>query len=290
MNVKQMESYMNRIELRYGNAYVQIPNALIADLNQQLKEEKLQSYTHYAYAFTLLNSFLYKYTHYVDFEEGDYLNMSDMKKMLKYNPSNQKVNAISKREDGFLERYGFLESTTDIPVSVFWENSKTEDWRYRRVVRLSGASGEAKRSLYSNILRTPKFCAYIPDFMIDYRFKSGTLNDYRNTFKITYAEFRYFVFDENKSLRDLLMYSYLKSRRDKNGASDVSYDTIRRQTGLSRATASLIISKFEEESIIDIKKNPNSSKLVGVSNTYLIKKSFLSKINKKVEGLMPDKR
>lgn len=283
------EEYMDRIQERYGTPYIQIPNRLIKDLTHLLREEKSESYVHYAYSFIVINAFLYKYTHYIDFENDDYLNTADMKRMLKYNPNSQKINRISKK-GGILDEGGFIEVSTDIPLSISWEYSKQKDWSFRKITTLSESDAYIKRIVYESILRTRKYYCYIPEFMIDYKDKAGTLNNYKNTFRITYPELKKFVFDEDMSLRDFLLYSYIKSTRNKNGSSDLSYDTIKRQTGISHSTAKKIIDNLETQEIISVKENKNVSRFQGKPKTYRIRKKFIKEVNTKKKGKLPKRK
>ena len=270
--------YMDRLQIKYKTPYIQIPNNLITEVNNAMKLEDYQAYSHYAYCFIIANAFLYKYAHYVDFEHDDYINITDIKELLKYNPKSQKINKVSKRDDGILEAHSLIESTTDIPISVEWEDSKSKfGWKERKIITLSESDEYVKKALYSSVLRTPRFYSYIPEFMMDYKKRDGALNDYSNTYRLSYKEFRYFLFSEEFTLRDFYFYLYIKSKKKKNGKSDFSYDTAQRQTGMSQATIKKVSEKLQSKNIITVKDNPNVARFRGSPKTYRIKKSYISR-------------
>lgn len=273
-----IKKYMDRIEDRYKNPYVQIPKKLMRKLYVDMSNEGQTMYMAYAYSFLVANAFLYKYVHYVDFENNEYINISDIKSLLKYSPNSQKINKISKRGDGLLERYGYVETTTDIPVAIYWEEGADKnDFNKRKVMRLSEASSEIESILKSNILKTTHLCTYTPEFMMDYHKKEGTMNDYSGTYRLTYKEFSYFMFDDRFTIRDFLLYCYLKSSGGKEERATFSYDSVRTTTGISHVTAKKSYEKLQEHNVIGIKDNPKKNHIYNNPKTYYISKEFKKK-------------
>lgn len=268
-----VQNYMDRLEEQYQNPYIQIPNKLITNINYSMRSNDYESYSHYAFCHLLINGFLYKYSHYLDLENGEYLNTGNIKELLKYNPRSQKIDKVSKR-NGILEIEGFCETTTDIPVAVYREDRKGTRVKERFIVPLSQSGEDLKEIIYKDLLRTPNFYVCIPEFMIDYNKKKGTLNNYSDTFTITLKEVQHFLYSDDFNLREFYLYCYIKSYENKDATSTFSYDTIKRQTGISRETATKIFKKFESKGIVDIQSNGNSGRLKKNSNTYKIKSSF----------------
>ena len=275
MDIKE---YMNRIEDRYDNPYIQIPKKLMRQLYVDMNTEGQTMYMPYAYSFLIANAFLYKYVHYVDFENSEYINISDIKTLLKYNPNSQKINKISKRHDGVLEKYDYVETTTDIPVAIYWEEAKKKgDLNKRKIIRVSEASPEIDSILKSSILKTTHLCTYIPEFMMDYNKKDGTMNDYSGTYRLTYKEFSYFMFDDRFTIRDFLLYCFLKSSGGKEETATFSYDSVRTNTGISHVTAKKSYEKLKENNVIGIKDNPKKNHIYNNPKTYFVSEEFKNK-------------
>lgn len=275
MNFKE---YMNRIKTRYNEPYIQIPNKLISELNNVLRGKKLHRYTDYGFAFLVVNGFLYKYTHYIDYEEGDYLLLSDIKRMLKYSPNNQNINKISKVKDGVLDYESFVEVTNDIPLSIEYIKFKNESLERRVPVRMSEMDWIIADEVKYNILKNKNHYVYIPEYMIDYPLKKGTLNNYENTVKITYKEFEYFILSDEMNLKDFLVYCFIKSTSTSSGGAHISYDRAQRGMGLSRMTFLKIVDKLEELNIISVKKGGNVHRFKKSPNMLSVKPSFMKKM------------
>lgn len=272
------KEYMDRIKKRYDEPYIQIPNKLISELNNALRNNKLQRYTDYGFSFLVVNGFLYKYTHYVDYEEGDYILLSDIKRMLKYNPKNQNINKISKAKDGVLDYESFVEVSRDIPLSIAYRKFNDEKLERRVPIRMSEMDWIVADEVKYNILKNRNHYVYIPEYMIDYPVKKGTLNNYENTVKITYKEFQYFIFSDDMSLKDFLVYCFIKSTTTSSGGAHISYDRAQRGMGLSRMTFLKVVGKLEESNIISIKKGKNINRFKKSPNILSIKPSFMKKV------------
>lgn len=274
MNHKE---YMDRLSIYHKKVYIQIPNSLLRELTSEMSQQKLTAYTPYAFSFLVLSGFLYKYSHYIDLREGDYLNTGDMKCILKYNPNTQSINKITKPKEGFLENFSYIQTTTDIPIGVEYAKEKSFNIQQRTIVRMSDIPEYSKNLIYSQILRTPFYLAYLPEYMMDFGKKKGTLNNYQNTFTLSYEEFSYFIFNEEFTLKDFLLYCYLKSKHHFNKETSVTYETIETHTGIKYLTAKKSMSQLAKHGVINIKKYPNKKPTIATSHSYEIKKSFLKK-------------
>lgn len=272
------KEYMNRLKDRYETPYIQIPNKLISELNDSLRKHELQRYTDYGFSFLVVNGFLYKYSHYLDYEESDYLLLSDIKRILKYNPNNQNINKVSKKGSGVLDYESFVEVTDDIPVSIEYVKEKNEKLELRVPIRLSEMDWVVSDEIKYNVLKNRKHEVYIPEYMIDYPAKKGTLNNYDNTTKITYKEFEYFILSDDMNLKDFLVYCFIKSTATSSGEAHISYDRAQRGMGLSRMTFLKVVDKLEDMNIISVKKGGNVHRFKKSPNILSIKPSFMKKV------------
>lgn len=281
-----LKEYMNRIEIKYDEPYIQIPRKLIIELNAVLRKHESERYTDYAFSFLVLNGFLYKYAHYIDYENGDYLTLSDIKILLKYSPRNQNINKISKNHGGVLEHEALVEITRDIPIFINYEekdihtptNTTNSLLETRKILRMSEVSTDIEDDIANGILRTLTHEVYIPDFMIDYPKKLGTLNDYRETVKISYREFRRFVLSPEMNLKDFLVYCYIKSSSDKDGNSTISHDRAKRGIGMSHVTFKKTTEKLEKLNIINIKDGINTERFKKQAKTYNLCTKFKNRM------------
>lgn len=275
MDVKE---YMNRLKSRYDKPYIQIPRNLISELNLSLEKHGAERYTDYAFSFLIANAFLYKYTHYVDYEVGDYLLLSDIKRLLKYNPNNQNINKVSKKGSGVLDYESYVEITRDIPISVEYNVNNDNGFEIRKPVRLSEVDWIMSDEVNHNILRTSTHYVYIPEFMIDYPVKKGTLNDYTKTVKITYKEFEYFILNDKMTLKEFLVYCFIKSSIVKYGQASISQDRARRGIGVSHVTFNNIIDSLSDKGVIEIINAKNIDRFKKLPRKFTISPSFMKKV------------
>lgn len=271
------KEYMTRIKNNYNNPYIQIPNNLIPHLNRSLGKHNLQRYTDYGFSFLVVSGFLYKYTHYVDYDKKDYILLRDIKRMLKYNPNNQGINRVSKAGDGALHYESLVEVTRDIPLTIEYLNGNGGSLRKRTPLRMSEVDWIVSDEVKHNILKSSNHQVYIPEYMIDYSAKKGTLNNYKNTSRITFLEFEYFILSDKMTLKDFLVYCYIKTQSTKSGGTYISYDRAQRGMGISRATFIKVSKKLEYLNIIKIKKSKNSTRFKKTPNKFTITPSFVKK-------------
>lgn len=262
--------YINRINSNYENPYIQIPRKLITETTAILRKYECEGYTAYATSFLILNGFLYKYAHYIDIDKGDYITISDIKKLLKYSPNNQRINRVSKRHDGILEYESLTESTADIPLFISYSKSSPDELDKRNILRMSDVGDDIIDIIKHDILKDRNYYSYIPTFMIDYSKKPGTMNDYRNTTRINYRELQRFLFNSDTNLRDFLTYVFVKSSLNKDGFANISYDRAQRGTGMSHKTFKNSTEKLKKLGIINIEQHKNVSRNRRSSKIYSI--------------------
>lgn len=268
------KEYISRINTNYHNPYIQIPRRLIIELTSILRKYESESYVDYALSFLVLNGFLYKYTHYIDIDNGDYITISNIKSILKYSPNNQRINKISKRDTGILEYESITESTRDIPLFISYKKTNTGGLDRREILRMSDVSDDIVDTIMYDIVSDRNYYSYIPEFMIDYPSKLGTLNDYRDTTRVTYKEFQRFIFNDDMTLKDFLVYLFIKSSLNKDGFANISYDRARRGTGISHKTFKSSAEKLQHLGIINIEQHKNITREKRSSKTYNISSKF----------------
>lgn len=276
----RLEEHMSYIKELDHNPYIQIPNSLAKEITRACRDHDSESYSHYGYSFLVLNGFLYKYTNYINISNKEYINMGDMKEILKYNPKNQKLDIVTRRNTGILEQEGHVTTTTDIPIS--YEHIDCEDKFYndRKILHSTDVGEDFRSYIYTEILRTPNYYSYIPTFMTDSRRSKGSLNNYENTFRLNYSEFEYFIFNDDFNLREFFVYCYIKSSKDERGMSEISYEKFKRQTGISKSTVVKITKRLENEGIIDIISSGNKSYKKRNPNKYRIRDEFIINLSK----------
>src|SRR5699024_11392187 len=126
---------------------------LTKEMNSTCRDHDSESYSHYEYSIIVLDVFLYKYTNYININIKEYINMGDMKEILKYNPKNQKLDIVTRRNTGILEQEGYVTTTTDIPIS--YENIDCEDKFYndRKILHSTNVGEDYRSHIYTEILR-----------------------------------------------------------------------------------------------------------------------------------------
>lgn len=277
-NEMRTEKHMSHIRTLDERPYIQIPKKLAKEVTRDCKYHKSQSYSHYAYSFLVLNGFLYKYANYINMSTKEYINAKDIKEILKYNPRNQKLDIVSKRDTGILEQEGHVLTTTDIPIMYKHRESDDKVYDDREIIHLNDVDDELSKYIYSYVLRTPNYFVSIPTFMIDSKKEKGTLNNYENTFRLNYSEFEYFIFNDEFNLREFFIYCYIKSSSNKYGLAEISYDKFKRQTGISQSTITKIICHLQEKEIVEVVSSGNKSYKNRISNKYRIKGEFLDSL------------
>lgn len=283
--MQKQKAYLDRLEEKYSSPYIQIPNNLITRLKECMENEKGRDSAVFGFSYLILNGFLYKYTHYVDVDNNDLFTHNDILVSLKKSPNSNSSSWITK-SDGFLVENEFMEKTTDIPVKIFWSaNQENPDMEIREILRLSDMPDYIQSIYRYDLINSPRFSANIPDFMIDYGTKKGTLNDYRNTFQLTYKEFSYFMFSEETTLKDFAMYCLIKAKSGKERSSEtsISYEQIDLLTGVSHTVARKSMDNLSKLDIITVTKpKQNKQSLYNRrANIYKINRKFSEKTKRK---------
>ncbi|MFS0905781.1 hypothetical protein AB3N02_22295 [Priestia aryabhattai] len=213
-----MYEHFNNIKNLYGNASVRLPNGIFKDLSQNIKNKNgstnIQQVA-FAYVYLVTIAILYKYAHFVDVDNGTYIQNSDIKELLGYNRKTKSIDQVIKK-NGVLDELGLTASTKDYPIQFFTHpEDKINNILLREFVTVSDINPNYIN--YNKIKKTVKNRNYEikePMFLTteyagsDY----GTLYSIERTHQITINEFLKLVFDDEMDNIDFLLYGYFKAK------------------------------------------------------------------------------
>lgn len=207
--MNHMYEHFKNIEHLYGNAYIQIPNGIFRDL-RGIKTNTQQS--SFAYAYLIAVAFLYKYAHYVDIDNGTYIQNKDIKQVLGYGGSTKTVDKIIKK-DGILEEIGLISTTKKYPVQFTNSGDEINGFNAREFISIDMINEDyVNYDSIKNIVKNRNYEIKEPTFFFNYKEDIGTLYNYSNTHKITIQEFIRIVYDESLDNIHFLLYGFFKSR------------------------------------------------------------------------------
>lgn len=211
-----MIEHFKNIEYLYGDdAYVQIPNGIFRNLSTNIKNKNGSTnvqQSSFAYAYLVCVAFLYKYAHFVDVDNGTYLQNTDIKQVLGYSKLTKSIDGIIKK-NGILEEIGLIQSTKDYPVSVNYINDDIGNVRVRDFVTINMVDESFPNyEEIKSIVKNRNYEIREPRFLFEYDGDIGTLYDYSNTHRITIKEFMEIIYSDNYDNIDFMLYGYFKSR------------------------------------------------------------------------------
>lgn len=252
-----MYNHFNNIREMYGNkAYVQIPNGIFKDLSQNIKKNNKTSIQQVSFAYTYLVTiaFLYKYAHFVDVDNGTYIQNGDIKELLGYGKTTKTVDKIIKK-NGILEQIGLVKTTKDYPVGVEYTDSKINNINIRDFVMVSTL--EANNDHYNTIKSIVKNNNYEikePTFLFEYDGDIGSLYNYEKTHKITFNEFMLFIYDDELDNIDFLMYSFFKYKCYglKDNTKSIALYKIVAELGIGRDAFYTHLEKLKERGFVKV--------------------------------------
>jgi len=209
-----MYEHFKNIEHLYGNAYVQIPNSVFKDLAGAIKSRNQTNIqqSSFAYAYIVAVSFLYKYAHFVDIDNGTYIQNSDIKQILGYDKTTKTIDKVIKK-NGILDSIGLLKTTKEYPVEVEYTEETLNDMLMREFKTVNTlAVDDCNYSIIKSIVKNRNYEVKEPLFFFEHNGDLGTLYSYDNTHRITLKEFLNFTCDEAVDNIDFMMYCYFKSK------------------------------------------------------------------------------
>lgn len=203
-----MEVHFKNIEKLYGKPYIQLPNDIFGNIMTVSKNVQQMSFS---YSYIVLMSIMYKYAHFVDLDNGTYVQNSDLKEILGYNRNTKSVDVLIKK-NGLLEEVGLIKTTKQYPVDVRYVEEDS-DMSIREFITIDDI--DKNSSMYKSIKSIVKNRNYEikePIFFFQHNDGVGTLYEYANTFTITLKEVMRFICDDGLDNIDLLLYSYFKRK------------------------------------------------------------------------------
>ena len=216
--MRKLKEHFENIKYQDENANIRLPNNIFKYLSDSIKNKSgstnIQQVA-FSYAYLITNAFLYKYAHYVDIDNGTYIQNSDIKELLGYNRKTKTIDKIIKK-NGILDKLGLTETIKDYPIR-FITNPKEHinDIPLREFIVISELNiDDINYNTIKNIVKNRNYEINEPLFLTT-GFKDseyGTLYNIERTHEITLKEFIKFIFDEELNNIDFLIYGFLKSR------------------------------------------------------------------------------
>ncbi|QOV08222.1 replication initiator [Bacillus phage Kirov] len=235
-----MYEHFKNIEQLYGDAYVQIPNGVFQQLSESIKNRKQTNIqqSSFAYAYIIAVSFLYKYAHFVDIDNGTYIQNSDIKQILGYDKTTKTIDKVIKK-NGILDSIGLLRTTKEYPIEVEYTEETLNDMLMREFKTFNMLDADdINYSIIKSIVKNRNYEVKEPLFFFEYDGDTGTLYNYNNTHRITLKEFLSFVYDQNLDNIDFMLYCFFKYKCHgyDNNVRAIALYKITLEMGISRDT------------------------------------------------------
>lgn len=213
-----MYEHFDNIRKLYGKASVRIPNGIFRDLSSTIKNRSgstnIQQVA-FAYVYLTTVAFLYKYAHFVDIDNGTYMQNSDIKELLGYNRTTKTIDKIIKK-NGVLDQLGLTTSTKDYPVQyLIHQEDKINNISVREFVSISDVDANyVNYTIIKGIVKNRNYEIKEPLFLTTEYYDSdfGTLYSIERTHQITIDEFMSLIFDEELNNIDFLLYGFFKAK------------------------------------------------------------------------------
>ena len=219
-----------------------------------------------AYSYTYLVTWLYRYTKYANIIET--IDQKRIKSILGYNPTDKRIDYLIK-ENGLLEQWQWLKTTTDYPVS--WEYSvgdysvsdteeltfellsdrKKDEYLYK--YSLSRGKNFKVKYPVRSFTRYPTNEEYIEDYSNGYI--DGAFYEVDNTHLVPFEVFMYSMTNKDVGCIGFYLWSYLKSKCQKFGGYDVSVDRLAGETGIKASTLDKYLAALKKYRMIDFTHN-----------------------------------
>lgn len=238
--MSHMIEHFRNIEYMYGDdSYVQIPNSIFKVLSSSIKNKNGSTNVHqasFAYAYLVCVAFLYKYAHFVDVDNGTYIQNTDIKQVLGYSKTTKSIDAVIKR-GGILENMNLIKSTKSYPVSANYTDEEINGLSVRDFTTIEEMDKESSDyKEIRSIVKNRNYEIREPIFLFEYDGDIGTLYDYSNTHRITIKEFITLIYSDKLDNIDFMMYAYFKSKcyKLKNDTKSIPLLSIISEIGMSR--------------------------------------------------------
>lgn len=253
-----MIEHFKNIEHLYGDdAYVQIPNGIFRDLSSTIKNKSGSTniqQTSFAYAYLVCIAILYKYAHFIDIDNGTYIQNADIKQILGYSKSTKSIDYIIKR-DGVLESLGLVETTREYPISVGYIDDKINGVKVRDFTTINMIdSSSTEYYVIKSIVKNRNYEIREPKFLFEYNGEIGTLYDYSNTHRITIKEFINIVYSDDIDNIGFILYAYIKSKcfNLENNTKKIPLLKIVNEVGIGRDAFYNHLNKIKDLKLVDV--------------------------------------
>lgn len=257
-----MIEHFKNIKYLYGDdAYVQMPNDIFNKLSHNIKNKNGSTniqQSSFAYSYLVCVALLYKYTHFVDIDNGTYLQNTDIKQVLGYSKTTKSIDTIIKK-NGILEEIGLVQSTKDYPVSANYISDEIEGIKIRDFITIGmvdeSFSGYAEMK---SIVKNRNYEIREPIFLFEYDDDIGTLYDYSNTHRITIKEFMEFIYNDKYNNIDFMLYGYFKSRcyNYKDNTRSIPLLRIISEVGIGKDAFYKHLETIKKHKLIEVEHKP----------------------------------
>lgn len=264
---------VDAVKYYYKESKVFMPNEVFDDLKDNIKTTP---HVAFSYSYIYLITYLYRYAKY--FNVPEVLNNAKVKELLGYNPKQQTLDYLIKR-NGLLDEIGYTETTRDFPFGWVYKVDDDEGLSFQ-------LSSELEKSELS-ILSVPK------QFFIKNPLKAfsriiveedgteceieGTFYNVSNTHSVSFEAFMFCMSNSKIGCVGFYLYSYLKSKNDiHTDGYDVSLEKIEMSTGISRSTLIKYLGVLRSYKMIDVTYNQEYFSLAikeedRLPNTYTVR-------------------
>lgn len=269
-----MIEHIENIRNIYGNAYVQIPNDIFRNISSGKDSDKSNiNQISFAYCYVLVISFLYKYAHFVDFENNTYIQNSNIKEMLGYGKTTKSIDSVIKR-NGLLDSKGITETIKNFPIGVNYIDDTINEMRMREFVYIEDIKGTDEYKKIKEIVKNRNYEIKEPVFFFENNDDVGTLFEYSNTHRIDIDEFLYLLKSKDLDNIDTLLYFFFKYKcyGRKGDVYSISLSRITNEIGVSKDCFYRHFEKLEKRSIVTSKRkswHPKSEDFE--ANEYIFK-------------------
>lgn len=221
-----------------------MPNGIFRDLSSNIKNKKgstnIQQVA-FAYVYLVTISFLYKYAHFVDINNGTYIQNGDIKELLGYNRITKTIDKVIKK-NGVLDELGLTGSTKEYPVQFLIHHQNTvNNIPVRDFVTISELdANHPNYTIFKETVKNRNYEIKEPLFLTTEYYDSdyGTLYSIERTHQITLDEFMHFIFNEELDNIDFLLYGFFKAKCKgyENDMKAIALYKIVSEIGIDRST------------------------------------------------------
>ncbi|MFQ3543624.1 hypothetical protein Q7A53_06015 [Halobacillus rhizosphaerae] len=249
-----MLTHFENIDKFHENASIRIPNEIFSDLSKSVSTNIQQS--SFAYVYLLTIGILYKYTNFVDLNNGTYIQNSDIKELLGYNRKTKTIDRIIKK-DGVLDELGLTLTTSQYPIRFEKYHEKINNIQFGEFTLIGELEeSDIQFSTYRNIVKNRNYSVKEPLFLTSgYKDSEyGTLYSIEKTHRILVSEYLTLIKDEDLDNIDIMLYSYLKSRCKGygNNAKDIPLLRITKELGIKNDAFYSHLKKLETKNFIEV--------------------------------------